>query len=341
MNAERNHAIDAMKGIMILFIIIHHGQLLPFIHHGYLAVDVFFWISGVFLMRSYLKREETAFQYTLRRVKHVFLPYLIAFLLACILDYKHLLSFNNFDEFMRIFTPFSAFLTLTEEMGALHHPFVVLVGGWYLSVLIIGGFLLYSLLEYNDRIAKKVILPFGIVLGFTLLFSSNSSAENFSVAGAFSYPLLRGFVEMSAGAFLYSLLSAPPLGYSNKSALINILAIIGFIFLIGIMVTNEQLDAYTIVLIPIILTGLLIQDSWLNTFYQKAPTHILPALGTLSLEIYLIHSPILHIVHSLFTWLHLPIIPWLLVLIDTIAVILSAYLLRRFCNALRLAHHRA
>ena len=341
MNTNRNRAIDALKGILILFIVIHHSQLMPFIHHGYLAVDVFFWIAGVFLMRSFLNRQETAFRYTLRRIKQVLPPYLIAFVLACILDYKHLLSFRSFDEFLNIFTPFSAFLTLTEELGPLHHSYVVLVGGWFLSVLIIGGFLLYSLLEYNEKLTTKVLLPFGVILGFTFMFHGNQSAENFSIVGAISFPLLRGFIEMSAGAFLYALLKDNSAFFYGKSTLFNILAVLGFIFLIGIMITAEQLDAYTVILIPIILIGLMIPDSWLNKAYLLLPSHILPTLGALSLEIYLIHSPVIHIVHSLTNWMNLSIIPWILALIDILVVILAALVLRKICNAPRLAHHRA
>lgn len=340
MTTERNAAIDALKGIMIIVIILHHSRFIPFLHHGYLAVDVFFWVAGLFLMQSFSKYRGSAVLYTGRRIKKVILPYLIAFALACILDIKHLLSFRSFDEFMEIFTPFSAFLTFTEELGPLYHSYVVLVGGWFLSVLIISGFLLYALLEYNDKLATKVLLPFGMVLGFTFLFHDSPSIERFSVAGAIGYPLLRGFVEMGAGALLFSILSECPAAIQRHNVLINVTATAAFAFFIGLFFTNKALDAYSIVLIPLILAGLLSPESWACKVYQRVPVRLLPTFGKLSLEIYLIHSPIIHLVHSAFKLLHLPLVPWALVIADLIAVILAATLLNRLLNAPRLAHHR-
>ena len=143
MTPRRYYSIDAIKGLMIIFIVLHHNQCLSFLHHGYLAVDAFFWIAGGFLLLSFVKHQGTAVHYTYQRVRKLIIPYFIAFSIACILDFKHLLSFRTFDELMTILTPFSAFLSFTEELGALHHSFVVLVGGWFLSVLIISGFLLF------------------------------------------------------------------------------------------------------------------------------------------------------------------------------------------------------
>ena len=190
MQKQRNHAVDALKGLMILLIILHHGGLLPFLRHGYLGVDVFFVISGYFLMQGFVTKGGSAVAYTRRRLQQVWLPYLFALLLACVLDYKHLTSFSGGQGFLNTYAPMAAFLTLTEELGFVFHTPVILVGGWFLSVLIIGGFLLYGLLEYNERLAVKVILPFSIVLGFTWLFSLSANVENFRTVGAVGLPLL-------------------------------------------------------------------------------------------------------------------------------------------------------
>lgn len=334
MTLNRNQTIDAIKGMMILVIVIHHSQLTKFLHHGYLAVDVFFWISGVFLMRSFQNSGRTAFEYTCRRIKKVFLPYLLSFLLACFLDYKHLLSFTSFDEFISIYAPFSAFLTLTEELGPPLHSYVILVGGWYLSVLVIGGFLLYSLLEYDKKLATKIILPFGLILGFTFLFHSNSSIENFSKVGVINSPLLRGLLEMSSGALLYSTLKEHSEVFNRHTAGFNILACLSYALFICLLFTNNTLDAFTVITIPAILTGAFIQGSWLENAYNQSKLKLLPKLGEISLEVYLIHSPALHIVHSTCKYMHLSIPTPILVLLDLAFVIIAAILLKIFCNAL-------
>ena len=97
MTTLRYRSFDALKGLMILIVVLHHSLFVKGMHHGYLAVDMFFWIAGVFLMRDFLKKEQTTVQYTYRRLRKAFPPYLLSFGLAAVLDYKHLASFTDFD----------------------------------------------------------------------------------------------------------------------------------------------------------------------------------------------------------------------------------------------------
>ncbi len=50
---KRFYAIDAFKLLFIMLIIIHHSALLSSVlHHGYIAVEFFFIISGFFLGKT-------------------------------------------------------------------------------------------------------------------------------------------------------------------------------------------------------------------------------------------------------------------------------------------------
>ena len=111
--SSRNSAVDALKGLMILLIVLHQLVLIPFLHHGALAVDMFFMIAGYYLANHFRTKRGTAAQYTWRRIKAVYLPYLLALLLATILDFKRLISFQGFEGFMETYTPYVAFLTMT------------------------------------------------------------------------------------------------------------------------------------------------------------------------------------------------------------------------------------
>ena len=329
---ERNLAVDAIKGLMIILIILHHGQLLPFLHHGYLGVDVFFMIAGFYLMQHFSYKKDSAIQYSVQRVKAVYLPYLIALLLACLLDYKHLTSFQGFEGFVETYAPFAAFLTLTEELGFVFHTPVILVGGWFLSVLLIGGFLLYGLLEYNERLTVKVLLPFSIVLGFTFLFSKEAEVESFSVFGALSFPLLRGFLDMAAGILIYSFIQEQKILLQRKHTAVALLSLAALVLFAFMVVSEKSLDGFLIIAIPLLLIGALTPESWLQKTYNRCPTKLLAKLGALSLEAYLIHQPVLHIVHSSWTHIGLPVLPAVLVVVDLIAVILAAILLRWVCK---------
>ena len=327
---NRNHAVDAIKGIMMLLIVIHHSQLLPFLHHGYLGVDVFFVISGFFLMRHYLTKGGSAMQYTLQKVRVFYLPYLLCLLLACILDYKHLTSFSGFEGFLETYAPFAAFLTLTEEIGFIFHAPVILVGGWFLSVLVIAGFLLYTLLDYSETFTRKVILPFAIVLGFTFYFSKSASVESFSVLGALSFPLLRGFLEMGMGILLYAFVQNQKLS-SGKIAFFTCAGLILFVMM---LFAKRSLDSILLISVPFLLLGAVCPESGIAQKYNGRKYRLLAGLGEMSLEISLVHPPVLHIVHSLASRLS-AINPLYLVPVDVLVIIVAAILLRWVCKKIR------
>ena len=334
-NRNRNSAVDAVKGLMILLIVLHHLLLIPSLHHGYLAVDMFFMIAGYYLASHFKAKGGTAFQYTAGRFKQVYLPYLLALILATILDSKRLISFQGFEGFFETYAPYVAFLTLTEEMGFLSHWPIVLFGGWFLSVLIISGFLLYGLLEYDDRKTVKVILPFTVILGFTYLFSLGSSAENFSITGAISVPLLRGFIEMGTGILLFYILTENQEGLNKNKTLITVMACLALACFLTMIFVNKTFDSFIVVLFPLILTGVLLPESPIKRLYDRCPTKILAWLGALSLEIYVIHQPAIHIVHSSFKYLGLSVSPAVKILSCVAVVILAACLLMVICGSFR------
>ena len=334
--SNRNSAVDALKGLMILLIVLHHLVLIPFLHHGALAVDMFFMIAGYYLANHFHTKGGSAAQYTWRRIKAVYLPYLLALLLATILDFKRLISFQGFEGFMETYAPYVAFLTLTEELGFIDHWPVVLVGGWFLSVLIISGFLLYGLLEYNEKKAVKVILPFSVLLGFTFFFSQGPSTGNFSVIGAISIPLLRGFLEMGLGVLLYYIISENQEALSQKKTFVTVLSLVSFAVFIALLFVKKNFDSYIIILFPLILSGVLIPNSPIRCLYDRCPTKILAWLGALSLEIYVIHQPAIHIVHSSIKYLGLTVSPAVRIIICVVFSILAALLLRIICRYVRI-----
>ena len=331
--SERNLPADAVKGLMILLVIVHHSTLLPFIHHGYLGVDVFFVISGYFLVRHYSLKGGSAFKYTAGRIRRSYLPYLFAFGLACILDYKRLLSFQGFEGFMETFAPVASFLTLTEGLEFLVHTPIILTGGWFLSVLVIGGFLLYGLLEYDGRLTTKVILPFGIIAGYTFLFTKNpASVESWYALGPVSLPLLRGCADMGVGILLYSLIQENPEWCSGKRTWLGVLSLLSLALFALMVISPKSYDGFLVIVVPMMLLGVLIPESPLSGFYRKWQPALLPRIGGLSLELYLIHYPIIHIVHSGFKFLGIPLKAALLLPADLLFVFLAAIGLRWLCS---------
>lgn len=331
---NRNLPVDAVKGLMILLIILHHSCLLPFLHHGYLGVDVFFMISGYYLMMHFsCHKETTAVHYSVKRLQTTYLPYLLSFLLASILDIKRLMSFDSFEELIETFAPFVSFLTLTEGLVFPVHGPTILVGAWFLSVLLIGGFLLYGLLEYNERLTIKVLLPVGIIAGFNFLFSLNKlSIENWLAAGAVSLPLLRGVIDMGMGILLFDVIQRNLEWMKLKSKMITFLSLVSLGLFFIMTITQQPLDCLLVIIIPLMLLGILIPDAPLQSIYRRLPMTFLPQIGKLSLEMFLIHYPTIHIVHSGFKFLGFPLNPLFLIPSDVIAVIIAAVVLHRVCR---------
>ena len=332
--SERNLSADAVKGLMILLVIFHHSCLLPFLHHGYLGVDVFFVISGFYLMRHFsLNTESTAFKYTAGRIRRTYLPYLFAFGLACILDYKRLLSFQGFEGFMETFAPVVSFLSLTEGLEFLVHTPIILTGGWFLSVLVIGGFLLYGLLEYDERLSTRVVLPFGIIAAYTFLFTKNpASVESWYALGAVSMPLLRGCADMGMGIVMYSLIQDNREWMTQKRKGLAVLSLLSMVLFALMLTSPKSYDGFLVIIVPMMLMGVLIQDSPMNAFYRKWKPALMPRIGALSLELYLIHYPMIHIVHSGCKFLGLPLKASFLIPADLLFILLAAIGLRWLCN---------
>ena len=297
MSANRNFAIDWLKGLMMLFIMLLHTCQFPFFRHGYIAVDVFFFIAGYYLMQHFERHRTTAVRYSWSRLKQFFLPYILCFAFSCILRYKGLTSFTDFDSFLERYSKFAFYLTFTEEIGPRILVEHIIQGSWFISVILIAGFLLYGLLEYNKDLALKVLLPLGCILGYTFIFTAGPGIMNWSRIGAVSLPLLRGFCAMAGGILLYSLFADYRDAIERRSILVNLAALLSFILFVAIMFAKQAFDVCIIVTIPWMVLSALIDASWLNCWLEKIHGGLLPIIGKNSLYILFAHPPIVMIVN--------------------------------------------
>ena len=295
--SPRNFAIDWIKGFMIIVVVLIHTKCIPVLHHGYLAVDVFFFISGFYLMHSFVKKPITAVSYTWAKVKRFYLPYLLCFILSCLLRYEGLTSAPDFDTVVERIARFSFCLTLTEEIGPQVIFEHILDGSWYLSVLLIAGFLIYSMLEFNRSLSIQVLFPAISILGFTFLFTQTPNIQNWSRYGAVSIPLLRGFTEMIAGALLYEVHHQYQAAIERRHVLINIASVLSFIVLVAMMFATKALDVYILCIIPCIILGAIISNSWLNKALSRIRGGFLSLVGQNTIYVLFAHPPVLLIVY--------------------------------------------
>ena len=297
MTNKRLLSIDWIKGVMILIIVIYHSSFSPGFH-GYLGVDVFFYISGYFLMSSFLRKPTTAVKYTWSRIKQIAAPFFICLLLAGGVKLASLLaSGGSFDSFVdttgKVFT---ASLFASEFGGEFTRDYSIILY-WYLSVLVISSFILYAFLQYNERLSTTLLFPIIVLLGYNALLCDGPSLDSYSRIGPLGAPLIRGLVEMAAGAMICYVYYHNKPSIEKRSALINILGIFSFILFIALMFTKEALDKYTIITIPWILLSTVMDQSWLNVVLRKIKGGLLARLGRYTLYVYCIHGPVQPRVH--------------------------------------------
>lgn len=297
MTNKRLLSIDWIKGVMILIIVLYHSSFSSGFR-GYLGVDVFFYISGYFLMSSYLRKPTTAIKYTWNRIKQIAAPFIICILLAGGIQLaKFLANGGSFDSLVdttgKIFT---ASLFASEFGGEFTREYSFILY-WFLSVLIISSFILYALLHYNERLSTTVLFPIIVLLGYNALFCNGPSLDTYARIGPLGAPLVRGIVEMAAGAMICHIYIHNKTSIEKRSILINILGIVSFILFFALLFTKEALDKYTIIATPWILLSTVMDQSWLNIVLCKIKGGLLARLGRYTLYVYCIHGPVQPRVH--------------------------------------------
>ena len=335
--SQRNYALDWIKGLMMIGIVVYHTFMVPAFRHGYLAVDLFFPICGYFLMRGFLNRPTTAVLYTWSRVKKFYLPFLICFVFSCLLRFRGLTSFPDFDSFLEKYAQFAYSFTLTEEIGPRVMTEHILHGSWFLSVMLIAGFLMYGMLEYKKELATRILFPAIYILGFTLIFTYSPRVSSWDRVGAISLPLLRGLSGMVSGALIYDIFHGYKESVEKRSTLINLASVISFVLFIALMFAEKALDLYVLPTIPWILLGAVIKGSWFNRLLTHIRGGVVGLIGRNTIYLLFAHPPCILLVNwtnehllngSLSSLAHL-LLDLVVSAVGTVALYYSCRLIRR------------
>lgn len=134
-------SIELFRFICMSIIVIWHTHGQIWFSHGYLPVDFFFLVSGVFIYYSGNKTKQPAlspYLFTLKKIRKFFPKYIIALFFAfCVIilfrNYHYGNDLVSGDDLFKVLTEFF----MLQELG----PFPRGINGpaWYISVLVIGG----------------------------------------------------------------------------------------------------------------------------------------------------------------------------------------------------------
>lgn len=289
MTGERLHSIDWLKGAMIICVVLHHSFFFPNFR-GYLGVDVFFFISGYFLMSSFLRKPTSTVQYTWNRIKQLAPPYLICLFLASIFHLRHVYLSGEDISLTDQTGQLLLALQFAEGLGGDLTNVSILLGSWFLSVLIICSFLLYGMLQYSERLSTLILFPAIVLLGFNAFIGYSPTMNCFDRIGILGASLIRGLYEMAAGGLICHVYTRHKASFERKAIWINTLGFISLAIFIGLLFSHNDTDKYLIVTIPWLLIASVIDNSWMNHLLSRFNGSILSRIGRYTIYVYCVHG---------------------------------------------------
>ena len=325
-------AIDWMKGVMITIIVLHHFFLIPGFRQSYLPVDFFFFIAGYYLMNHFTVKQCSALYYTMQRVKKFYPALIITLVLSCVVFHSRL-DFSSFDSAIRTIGSFSLLLSLTNGLVTSVSVSVLDVS-WFLSILIIAGYLIYALLVYDKNLALHILLPICLIIGYTLLFNHNPSIQQKGILYGLNLSLVRGFCDMSAGVIIYEVYRQYKKEFDERWILINILCFLSFFMFLAIMFSKQYNDIFIVVVLPILTLGTVQDRSLLNSFLHYLHGGLFSIIGRFSFEILIIHQLVMVSLYKLLEVAGITLSLYLFIPLDLIMVFISAYLLKKVASYL-------
>ncbi len=273
--------------VFTFIVCIHHLEVVSFLKHGYLAVEFFFVLSGFLLYQSLENRRMSPTEYLTSRLKKFYPEYFFA-MIVYIFYLVITAGCCDYQLLKNIFLSSISEVFLIQNMG-------IWGGGnnyplWYLSILVWGGFLVYSLLYKYEYIMVHFLIPTFVLGVYTYIFRSYETIEVWETIGVFSAPLLRGMADIGIGIWVYKIYGKCRIILKKRIrelAGFTMAAVSG----IGIaicMIADGTYDMYVLLLYPMLLLGgLLTVELPMHTMLQK--------LSIVTYAIYLNHALIIGI----------------------------------------------
>ncbi len=197
---KRNYALDVLKFIGIIMIIIHHSVILENVAcHLYIFVEMFFMISGYLVAMRYDKlRDANVFQVMKNKVLKMYPEYFAAWAFLFIVEF---VGYKEFPYKGNIFKMIAELCMASGwyEIGAMNSPI------WYISVMILAEFIIILLIKYTRN--KKQFIGISIFLSLliygVMIWISPLNIEYWEViAFIFYVPLIRGLADMLIGCLI-------------------------------------------------------------------------------------------------------------------------------------------
>lgn len=321
MRKTKKHSIEALRFIFMLVIAVwHFGRINPFTH-GYIAVDFYFILSGYLLYNSYNRHKYDALQYTLAKLKRFYPEYFIIFVVAFFMKLNILLRDSDT----------ASVLMNSMSEGLLLHGVGIFDGSinpasWYVSVLLVGGGILYSTLYCNKKASLSFIFPILVLFSYTYLLGFNGSLEQFANDGFVSQCLLRGMAGMALGTILAAFKDRYTMVLEKKSRWLDVACLLAVIIVCVVLFSAMHYDRFALLAFSILVISCFVPSTLINRVFKSG---VWMKLGGITFEMLLVHCPIIWVINNLTRSIILSPIGFLgLTIVYIILVLLSSVALK-------------
>lgn len=323
---QRIYSLDVIRLYLSIVIAFFHCYL-HLDPGAVMAVQIFFVIFGFFLAKKFYepvpegKTKPDAWAYTIAHIRS-FYPHLL-FSVTVYYLYR-LARYVLVDGLMHHTTDWfyqaakDLYLLIPEYslmLSAYHKYMSANFAIWQLSAMLITGYFIYALLHRNEKLARTILLPAGMLMGASML----SQFDRWENVGPIYVTLVYSFVPMTVGYFcyLFSTTSAYTRLKSHK-ILFNLAAVLS----IAAIVVFQEIENLHYLTISIVILSCWDPDSLLNKLLNH---RCFRWSGRLSVAIYLDHMMIARImlnpVEEFFAGRGVTLLPWQYALIYLVMVV--------------------
>ena len=117
---------------------------------------------------------------------------------------------------------------------------------WYMSVLFVGGTIVYSIIYCTKKVAINLLIPLIFILGYTYLFhnSTSNTIESWDIDGCISNPLIRGICDISLGTIIGYFICEKKESICKHSFSISVYSIVSFLVAVFLCFMNIHSTIY-------------------------------------------------------------------------------------------------
>lgn len=198
---KRNYSVDFVKFLFAVLIAIGHFTGVDGIISGGNIVNLFFVMSGYFLVNSFNSgKYENTWKFTFQRIKRIYPYYIFAFIIIFLGIYLreglgiYQLTVKFFESLPEIFM----LQNIGIFPGGINYPL------WQLCTLIVVSHIMFSLLKWEKNLTLNVLCPLITIGVYTYFANAYDVAEpkDWGVECQFIYiPLVRAAGNLAIGMF--------------------------------------------------------------------------------------------------------------------------------------------